>query len=215
MDAVVDLRGAVARVGQFPVLAGVDLRVEPGERVLVQGPNGAGKTSLLRTIAGLLHVSAGSAHVLGHDLTLDRRTVRRSVGYLGHATGLYDDLTAADNVRFWAQATRTPTPDADSAMQRVGLADRLWDVPVVRLSTGQRRRVSLASMIVRRPLLWLLDEPHAGLDVAGRDLIDELVVAATDAGATVMFASHDLERAVEVSSRIVTVVGGTVVDDVS
>ncbi|NLA36203.1 MAG: heme ABC exporter ATP-binding protein CcmA [Actinobacteria bacterium] len=213
MDPVLELRGAVARVGQFPVLAGVDLSVARGERVLVQGPNGAGKTSLLRTAAGLLAVTSGTARVLGHDLTVDRRTVRRSVGYLAHATGLYDDLTAADNVRFWAEATRTPTPDADSAMRTVGLATRLWDVPVHRLSTGQRRRVSLASMIVRRPQLWLLDEPHAGLDAAGRDVIDQLILAATEAGATVLFASHDLDRAVSVSSRIVTIVGGTVVHD--
>jgi ABC-type multidrug transport system ATPase subunit len=73
--------------------------------------------------------------------------------------------------------------------------------------------VSLASMIVRRPRLWLLDEPHAGLDADGRDLVDRLVVDATDAGATVLFASHDLDRATEVATRIVTIVGGAVADD--
>lgn len=216
-DPVIHLRDAVALVDRFPVLSGLDLDVGAGERVLVRGPNGAGKTSLLRLCAGLLAVTAGDAMVLGHDLRSERRAeriaVRRGVGLLAHATGLYDDLTAADNVRFWAEACGIDPDDAPAAMDRVGLAARLRDVPVRRLSAGQRRRVSLASMIVRRPRLWLLDEPHAGLDAEGRDLVDRLVVDATDAGATVVFASHDLERAVDVATRLVTVVGGTVVSD--
>lgn len=227
IDPVISLRNVVARAGRFPVLAGIDLDVNPRERVLVQGPNGAGKTSLLRVVAGLLPVSSGVATVLGHDLgagpgseprggvnqRAQRRAVRASIGYLAHSTGLYDDLTAADNVRFWAQACRVPASDAEAAMDRVELAQRLRSVPVKRLSTGQRRRVSLAATIVRRPRLWLLDEPHAGLDTAGRDLVDGLIVAASEAGATVMFASHDLDRAVAVSTRIVSLSGGTVVAD--
>lgn len=212
-DPVLRLSAAVALVGQFPVLSGVDLTVGDGERVLVRGPNGAGKTSLLRVCAGLVPVTSGEAHVLGYDLRVDRRSVRPHVGLLAHATGLYDDLTAGDNVRFWAEACSVDPGDSTAAMDRVGLAARLRDVPVGRLSAGQRRRVSLASMIVRRPRLWLLDEPHAGLDAAGRDLVDTLVGDASTAGATVLFASHDLDRAADVASRIVTIVGGAVADD--
>ena len=210
---VLRLNAAVALVGQFPVLSGVDLTVGDGERVLVRGPNGAGKTSLLRVCAGLVPATSGEVRVLGYDLRADRRSVRPHVGLLAHATGLYDDLTAGDNVRVWAEACRVAPADSMAAMDRVGLASRLRDVPVGRLSAGQRRRVSLASMIVRRPRLWLLDEPHAGLDATGRDLVDTLVGDASAAGATVLFASHDLDRATEVATRIVTIVGGAVADD--
>lgn len=199
--------------GDAQALSGVSLTVGEGEIVAIVGANGAGKTSLLRLCAGLLGLSAGEATVLGHDLAVDRRAVRSSVGLLAHATGLYDDLTSADNVRFWAEACRVDRADAEGAMDRVGLAPRLRSVPVARLSAGQRRRVSLASMIVRRPRLWLLDEPHAGLDPEGRDLIDELMVAASAAGATVLFASHDLDRAATVATRVVTVAGGALAGD--
>lgn len=213
MESVIRFRSAVALLGRFPVLAGVDLDVDHGERVLLRGPNGAGKTSLLRTCAGLIGVSDGTAEVLGVDLRTNRRAVRSEVGMLGHATGLFDDLTVAENVTFWAQANGVDPADAVGAMNRVQLAERLRSIPVSRLSAGQRRRVSLASMIVRRPRLWLLDEPHAGLDAAGRDLVDDLVVQASTAGATVLFASHDLDRAGAVSTRTVTLAGGSVTDD--
>src|SRR3954453_6574975 len=104
MEPVVHFRAAVSLLGRFPALAGVALDVQRGSIALVHGPNGAGKTTLLRTCAGLVPVVEGEATVLGHDLrdAADRRSVRRRVGLLSHATSLYDDLTVADNVRFWA-----------------------------------------------------------------------------------------------------------------
>lgn len=218
---VVRLRGAVALLGRFPALSGVDLDVDAGEIVLVRGPNGAGKTSLLRACAGLLRVTSGTAEVLGCDLVADPGSVRPMVGLLAHATHLYDDLDAVENVRFRARAaaggTRSAGLDAEvrAALDRVGFPTRLHDVAVQRCSTGQRRRVSLAAMIVRRPRLWLLDEPHAGLDAAGRDLLDGLLVEAAAAGATVLFASHELDRAEAVAHRSVTLVGGAVHDGAS
>jgi heme ABC exporter ATP-binding subunit CcmA len=213
MEPAVHLRAAVSLLGRFPALAGIDLDVARGEIVLFQGPNGAGKTTLLRACAGLVAVVGGEAVVLGHDLRADRRAVRRRVGLLSHATGLYDDLTVADNVRFWARAAGAPAADADAAMARLGLDGRLRDIPVAKLSAGQRRRTSIAAMIARRPELWLLDEPHAGLDQAGRDLVDGLVRDAAAAGATVLVASHELERASSLAGRTVTIAGGMVVHD--
>ena len=210
MALAVHLRSAVALLDRFPVLSGADLDVATGEIVLVQGPNGAGKTSLLRACAGLLPVVAGRAEVLGHDLRRDRRSVRRQVGLLGHAGFLYDDLTVEDNVRFAVRASGSPGAGADAGLERLGLGGRLRRVPVSRLSAGQRRRVGIAVLVARGPELWLLDEPHAGLDAEGRDLFDSLVREAVTAGATVVFASHEAERATTLAHRTVAMAGGRV-----
>jgi heme ABC exporter ATP-binding subunit CcmA len=210
MDPVVHLEGVVAVMGGFPVLAGAHLTVEQGEIVLLRGPNGAGKTSLLRLCAGLLPVERGSARVLGCDLAADRTSVRNRVGLLGHANGLYADLTVRDNVTFWGATVGASADEVAASLARMGLDGRLATVRVGRLSAGQRRRTALACLVARRAELWLLDEPHAGLDAAGRDELDATLREAAGAGATVMVASHELERAGALATRVVDVVGGRV-----
>ncbi|MFS8586675.1 MAG: heme ABC exporter ATP-binding protein CcmA [Acidimicrobiia bacterium] len=211
MEPVVHLRDAVALLGRFPALAGIDLEVRRGEVVLLRGPNGAGKTTVLRVCAGLVPVVRGEAVVLGHDLRRDPRPVRRRVGLLGHATGLFDDLTVADNVAFWGRAYRARRAEVEAALDAVGLSGRLRDVPVARLSAGQRRRTSIACLLARRPELWLLDEPHAGLDHDARDLLDDLVRRAVAQGATVLMSSHELDRAAALADRTVELAAGTAV----
>jgi ABC-type multidrug transport system ATPase subunit len=122
---------------------------------------------------------------------------------------LYDDLSVADNVTFWADMAGVESADVPTVLARLGI-DRLADLAVRHLSAGQRRRTAIAAMIVRRPELWLLDEPHAGLDQAGRDVVDRLVGDAVAAGATVLMASHELERVRSLVSRTVTIAGGIV-----
>jgi heme ABC exporter ATP-binding subunit CcmA len=210
MAPVVSLHAAVALAGRFPALAGVDLSIETGEVVVVVGPNGAGKTSLLRACAGLLRVTSGQATVLGVDLATDHTAVRRHVGLLGHAAPLYDDLSAAENVRFAVRALGLPTSGADDALERLGLTGRLRTTPAGRLSAGQRRRVALAALVARRPALWLLDEPHAGLDAATRDLLGRLIGEAVGDGATVLLSSHEPLLSVPLSDRVVSMAGGRV-----
>ena len=196
-------------LGRFPALAGADLEVDTGEVVLLSGPNGAGKTTLLRLCAGLLALRAGEAEVLGVDLAVEPRRVRRAVALVGHETFCYDDLTVAENVRFVARSTGHTTADADGALEQVGLA-RVMNVAHGRLSQGQRRRLSLANALARKPLLLLLDEPHAGLDEHGREVLEEVVRAAPGAGCTVLLASHELELARRLTTREVRIVAGQV-----
>ena len=212
MGPVIDLRDVVVVLGRFPALAGATLEVGRGEIVLIQGPNGAGKTTILRLCAGLTPVSRGSARVLGVDLAGDRRAIRSRVGLLGHANGLYDDLSVAENVRFWGRTVGATDAEVQSAIVQLGLGGPLSETKVARLSAGQRRRVALAALVARRPELWLLDEPHAGLDADGRDLIDDLLRGAAAAGATVVVASHELERAGGLAHRTVLVERGQVFD---
>jgi heme ABC exporter ATP-binding subunit CcmA len=210
MAPVVSFRAAVALAGRFPALAGVDLSLEKGEVMVVVGPNGAGKTSLLRACAGLLPVTAGAASVLGIDLTADHTAVRRYVGLLGHAAPLYDELSAAENVRFAVRALGLPVARADEALELVGLTGRLRTTSAGRLSAGQRRRVALASLVARRPALWLLDEPHAGLDAGARTLLGQLIDGAVADGATVLLSSHEPQLSVPLAGRVVTMGGGRV-----
>lgn len=209
-EPVVQLVDVVAVLDRFPALAGATLTIQRGEIVLLQGPNGAGKTTLLRLCAGLLPPARGTAIVLGLDLADQRQAVRSRVGLLGHSNGLYTDLSVAENVAFWAATVGATDDEVSAAMDRMGLGGRLRDVPVRKLSAGQRRRTALACLIARRAELWLLDEPHAGLDATGRDELDTVLRAATQAGATMIVASHELERAGALATRVVEVVGGQI-----
>ena len=208
MDTVIELSGVVAVLGRFPALAGVDLTVQRGEIVLLQGPNGAGKTSLLRVCAGLLPIERGTGHVLGIDLATNREAIRSRVGLLGHANGLYLDLTVMQNLQFWASTVAATSSEVSTAMATMRIDGRLAEVKASQLSAGQRRRCALASLIVRRAEIWLLDEPHAGLDAAGRDELDALLRSAVASGATVVLASHERDRALGLATRTVTIDGG-------
>jgi heme ABC exporter ATP-binding subunit CcmA len=210
MDPVIELNDVVAVLGQFPALAGANLQVSRGEIVLLQGPNGAGKTSILRVCAGLLPIERGSGRVLGIDLVTQRNEVRSRVGLLGHSNGLYLDLTVEQNIRFWASMVNATEDEIGRAMSLMRIDGRLSSVKTARLSAGQRRRCALASLIVRRAEIWLLDEPHAGLDAQGRDELDSVLRHAVSAGATIVLASHEMERASALATRVVTVDGGGV-----
>jgi heme ABC exporter ATP-binding subunit CcmA len=207
VQPVVRLRSAVCLLGRFPALAGVDLDVREREVVLLSGGNGAGKTTLLRAIAGLVAIHSGEIEVLGHDLRLDRRTHRRELALVGHESGCYDDLTVRENVTFAARAAQAPPESIDRAIDALSLG-ALAATPHGRLSAGQRRRLSISVALARAPRLLLLDEPHAGLDADGRTALDEILRGASEAGLTVIVASHELDRARALATREVVVSTG-------
>jgi ABC-type multidrug transport system ATPase subunit len=196
-------------LGRFPALAGADLDVHTGEIVLLSGANGAGKTTLLRLCAGLLPLRSGRAEVLGVDLALDRRAIRRALALVGHETFCYDDLTVVENLHFATRAAGHTVAAADAALERLALT-RVAHVTHGRLSQGQRRRVSLAIALARDPRLLLLDEPHAGLDEQGRVVLDEVVRKAPAEGRTVLMASHELDLARRLATREVRLAAGQV-----
>jgi heme exporter protein A len=178
-----------------PALAGVSLRIEAARTVALLGSNGAGKTTLLRILATAIRPSYGSASVDGLDLGRDAGLVRERVAYLSHATGLYDDLTARENLAFAAAMLRTPNPSArvERALTDVRLADRARD-RVRDYSAGMRKRLALGRILLGQPSLVLLDEPYASLDADGMGLIDQLLSAWRDAGVSVLIASHTTDR---------------------
>jgi heme ABC exporter ATP-binding subunit CcmA len=209
---IVEMHDAVVVYGDYPALAGVTFNVSKGEILLLQGANGAGKTTLLRACAGLTPIVRGTAVVLGHDLRTDRDSVRHRVGLLGHYNGLFSDLTIRENVTFWSRLVGASDEEIEAALERMGIDGRLANVRVGELSAGQKRRCSLANLVVRRAELWLLDEPHAGLDTRGRDELDAILRQAVASGATVVLASHEIERSRQLATRVVQVSGGQVRD---
>ncbi len=209
-EPAVDLREAVVTSGNFPLLSGVTLQVEPGTLLVLRGGNGAGKTSLLRLVSGLDRLRGGEGRVLGVDLaTGDRRALRRRVGWMGHEGSFYGDLTVRENLEFAARSLERPLADIDPALERVGLGARR-DTPTRQLSAGQRRRLALGWLIIRRAELWLLDEPHAALDEAARDLVDRLVTDAVGVGVTVIVSAHDDVTGLGDARHEVVMLGGRV-----
>ena len=134
---------------------------------------------------------------------------------MGSEMCIRDSLTVLENITFWTQIAGVEKSEIDNriswALERMELDNKLQNQKVRSLSVGQKRRASLAVFIVRRPDLWLMDEPHAGLDQEGRQAVDDLIEESVKAGATVIVASHDLERVLNLATRVVTLSGGAVV----
>jgi heme ABC exporter ATP-binding subunit CcmA len=190
--AAISLRSAVCLRAGHPVLRGVSLEVAVGEAVLVMGATGTGKTTLLRLLAGLLPLAAGEGEVLGYELKHEGAEIRRSVGLVGHESFSYDDLSVKDTLLFHARMSGVDTSVALATLSDLGL-ESLADRSHGQLSAGQRRRSALAIALMQRRPLLLLDEPHAALDIEGRDVVNDALVAATRNGTTVVVATHEAD----------------------
>lgn len=208
MRRVVRLQRCTVLLSSFPALARCDFEASEGEIIFLSGPNGSGKSTLLRLCAGLLTPYEGSAMVFGIDLTVSRERVRPAVGYLSHATRLYDDLTVLENLRFIAGATRTPLTAFLSMAERLGLEAVTMSLTVDRLSAGQRKRASLVPVLGREVDLYLLDEPHSALDGVTKDSVDAILREHAEVGRTVIVASHEGYRSEGFSTIDVEMLGG-------
>jgi heme exporter protein A len=187
----VETKGLSRRYGRRWALADVSLTVESGSVVMLAGRNGSGKSTLLRVLATALRPDHGSARVVGHDVRHEREAIRRKVALLAHQSFLYEALTARENLRV-AASFLGRAPD-DALLARVGLESRADD-PVVSFSAGMRKRLSLARVLLQDASLVLLDEPYGELDPPGFDLLDGAIAELRARGATVIMATHLVER---------------------
>ncbi len=197
-----------------PVLRGVSLSIPAGATVALLGPNGAGKTTLLRILATLARPSAGEVTIDGLDLRRDAQAIRGRIGYLGHQPLLYEELTAEENLDFFARMYGVQDRQARVAalLERVGLRPKAKD-RVRDLSRGQTQRLALARALLHEPSLLLLDEPDSGLDEQGVALLEEILRERADAGQTAIFTTHDLAWGLRVADRAVALVAGRVTYD--
>jgi heme ABC exporter ATP-binding subunit CcmA len=206
----VSLRGLSKRFGRAAALQAVDLDVQPGTTLAVLGANGAGKSTLLRLVAGLARPSAGRVEVAGHPAA--HREARRQVGYVGHATGLYPSLSARENLIFAARlyGLAKPGERADAALEREGLSE-VAGRSVGGFSRGMAQRLAIARGLIHDPRVVLLDEPFTGLDRVSADRLELRLADLRQETRTVIWVTHDPERAARASTAAIVLARGQVV----
>jgi heme exporter protein A len=206
-------RGLTRRFGATTALDGVDLTVRRGEPVALFGENGAGKTTLLRVLSGGLRPTEGTLTIEGEDPRRRPAAARGRIGLLSHQTLLYDDLSAQENLVFFAKlhGLREPEAKAREALAAAGLSDR-GDEPVRGFSRGMQQRVALARALLHDPPLLLLDEPSSGLDARASARLGVALADAGERGATWVLATHDVDLGLALCGRWVAMRRGRVMD---
>ncbi|MDA1002483.1 MAG: ABC transporter ATP-binding protein [Chloroflexi bacterium] len=189
----IEARALTKRFGMLTVVDAVDFRLSPGSKTALLGANGAGKTTLLGLLATLVTPSAGAAWIGGESLARPSAALRRRIGVLAHLPMLYEELSALENLTFFARlyGVREAPARIEELLRAVGLWRRR-DEPTHVFSRGQHQRLALARALLHTPDVLLLDEPETGLDVAGVALLDELVLTAP--GLTVLAATHRVDH---------------------
>lgn len=207
----VELSAISKHFGPIRALNGVTLSFEEGEAVAFLGPNGAGKSTLLKIVAAQIMPTSGEAKVLGFDTISQPEFVKRNVGFVGHGSFMYDELTVAENLKFYGSFFNASPEDHDKVIETTSL-ERWRDVKAGHLSFGLRKRSDIARALLSNPKVLVLDELFSGLD---QDASDGLVkYLKTRRGQTLLVSSHSLERVKKLCERGVYIRAGTVEKDV-
>ena len=199
---MITVKKLVKRFGLKTVLRGLDFDVQPGEFVALLGPNGAGKTTFLRILASLSRPSLGEVTIVGHKLPGEAAQVRARLGVVSHLPLLYGDLTAEENLRFYARMYGISKYEAriTEVLEMVGLDHRRRDL-VRTYSRGMQQRLAIGRAVLHDPDVMLFDEPYTGLDQDASTMLDEVLKTVAAQGRTVVMTSHDLARAEELGTR--------------
>jgi len=206
-------RGLTRRFGATTALDGVDLTIAPAQPLALFGANGAGKSTLLRVLSGGMKATSGSLTIAGVDPRRAPAAARGRIGLLSHQTLLYDDLSARENLVFFAKLHGVASPEdrARDLLAEVRLSDRA-DEPVRTFSHGMQQRVALARALLHEPSLLLLDEPSSGLDAAASAGLREALQRAAARGATWVLATHDIEEGLALCTHWAAIRRGRVMD---
>ena len=199
---MITVKKLVKRFGLKTVLRGVDFQVQPGEFVALLGPNGAGKTTFLRILASLSRPSLGEVNIAGYKLPQDAAQVRAKLGVVTHLPLLYGDLTAEENLRFYARMYNITNNQLriTEVLEMVGLEMRRRDL-VRTYSRGMQQRLAIGRAVLHDPDVMLFDEPYTGLDQDASSMLDDVLKTVTAQGRTVVMTSHDLARAEDLATR--------------
>jgi heme exporter protein A len=208
----IELQGIARLYGHSVALKALDLRLDRGQTLALLGRNGSGKTTLLKILAGAITPTLGHGSIFGRDIIRDRQSLRPHVGLLAAETYLYDDLSARENLHFiLTMAGRKPVDsDLVRVARKVQLEDHLT-ARVATFSTGMKRRLVLAKVLLLNPALLLLDEPYNNLDEMGSNLVDDIVRLRSRQEMTTVLATHDANRALMLADRVVELERGAAV----
>ena len=211
---MLEVIGLSKSFGMRYALRDVHLRVSPGETVFLVGPNGAGKTTLLRIIASLSRPTKGIIRIGGQDLGKSSADVRRQIGYLSHRTLLYDDLTAEQNLQFYARMYGIPDANAriSRLLEQVELTNRRYEL-VRTYSRGMQQRLAVARAVLHQPRLLLLDEPYSGLDTLAVDALTDLLTTLAGEGCSIILTTHQVESLTMRQRRAVVLNQGRIIYD--
>lgn len=190
--------------GDYPALRDIRFGVEPGQCTALLGRNGAGKTTLIRILAGLSRPTKGAVKLFGQDASV--RATRAQVGIIGHGIGIYDELSALENLKLFAglYALESPGRVAEEWLEKTGL-ERVKDGLVREFSRGMRQRLAVARAFLHNPRLLLLDEPFTALDDRAIALLQGLLRDALHEGRTVLMSTHQLREALELATHVVLI----------
>jgi heme exporter protein A len=203
----IDASRLARRYGRRWGLVDVSFQLARGKVMMVAGRNGSGKTTLLRILSTAIRPDAGGALVGGFDVKTQREEIRQSTALLSHYSFLYESLSALENLEIVARFIGGQPPPA--VLERVGLLDRAND-PVSTFSAGMRKRLSFARVLLQRPAIAFLDEPFGQLDPQGFVLVEEVVAELKRGGATVVIATHQVERLARIADAQLTLESGRV-----
>jgi ABC-2 type transport system ATP-binding protein len=210
MNDIITLEYVNKELGKRQILKDVNMTVKQGDIFGYLGPNGAGKTTTIRIILGLLAATSGKVTLLGQDVRIDN--VRKKIGFVLEADGLYDNLTAAENLLYYARLYDIPQPAQKviTVLKQVGLAERARD-KVGAYSKGMRQRLALARAIAPDPEVLVLDEPTAGVDPTGQIEIRQLMLDMIHRGGkTILLSSHNLDEVQRICNRIALIHQGQI-----
>jgi len=204
-ENLIEAQNLVKRYNGTAVVKGVSFSVARGEIFGLLGPNGAGKTTTILMLLGLSDITEGQARVCGHDPVREPLAVKRRVGYLPDQVGFYDNLTAADNMRYMARLIGLPAGQRDlkikEALEHVGLTG-VADKRVATFSRGMRQRLGLAEILMKEAQIAILDEPTSGLDPQATLELLEIIRNLKHHGVSVLLSSHLLDRVQSVCDRV-------------
>jgi heme exporter protein A len=212
---MIKIQKLVKTFGHRVVLRSVDLTINEGDFVTLLGANGAGKTTMLHLVANLSKPTAGDIFINGYRLADAANQLRRFIGLVSHKTLLYDDLTANQNLRFYARMYDVPeaTDRIETVLKQVGLWGRQND-PVRTYSRGMQQRLAIARAILHNPPILLLDEPDTGLDQHAADMLSDLLTAVGVSQRTILMTTHNWERGLSMGNRVTILGKGKIVYDV-